>query len=83
MEPRLYTRTHSSFEWFKTRTIQQGSAVADEPVQRAASRRTWCKQVRWTLSVQVNTIYAEQPNHQTMTNRAILRPLKKFAMSWS
>jgi len=29
---------------------KQGSAVTDRPVQRAASRRTCCKQVRWTLS---------------------------------
>jgi len=29
----------------------QGSAVADKPARRAASRRTCCKQIRWTLSV--------------------------------
>ena len=29
----------------------QGSAVSEKPAPRAASRRTCCKQTRWTLSV--------------------------------
>jgi len=29
----------------------QRSAVADKPARRAASRRTCCKQISWTLSV--------------------------------
>jgi len=29
----------------------QGSAVANKPARHAASRRTCCKQVTWTLSV--------------------------------
>ena len=29
----------------------QGSAIADKPARRAASRRTCYKQIRWTLSV--------------------------------
>ena len=32
-------------------SVQQGSAVADKPERRAASRRTCCKQTTWTLSV--------------------------------
>ena len=31
--------------------LLQVSAVVDKPARRAASRRTCCKQVRWTLSV--------------------------------
>jgi len=30
---------------------KEGSAVADKPARRAASRRTGSKQIRWTLSV--------------------------------
>jgi len=29
---------------------KQGSAVANKPARRAASRRTCCKKIRWTLS---------------------------------
>jgi len=29
----------------------QGSAIADKPAPRAASWRTCCKQIPWTLSV--------------------------------
>jgi len=31
--------------------VIQGSAVADKPARRAASWRTCCKQITWTLSV--------------------------------
>jgi len=35
----------------KPTSDKQGSAVADKPARRAASRRTCCKQIRWTLNV--------------------------------
>jgi len=31
--------------------FQQGTAIPDKPAQHAASWRTCCKQIRWTLSV--------------------------------
>jgi len=31
--------------------VIQGSAVTDKPARRAASRRTYCKQIRRTLSM--------------------------------
>jgi len=37
--------------WRFVALFEQGSAVADRPARRAASRWTCCKQIRWTLSV--------------------------------
>jgi len=33
------------------KVFEQESAVIDKPAQCAASRRTCCKQIRWTISV--------------------------------
>jgi len=33
------------------KTLTQSMAVADKPARRAASHRTCCKHISWTLSV--------------------------------
>jgi len=39
------------YEGTQNTGLQPGTALADKPARRAASWRTRCKQIRWTLSV--------------------------------
>jgi len=56
----------------------QGSTIVDKPARRTASRRTWCEQIGWTLSVldlRANTDLQQtegQTYRQTDTRRQII-----------
>jgi len=50
-KPTDTTKIMVTWPWTNDWAKKQGSAVADIPMQCAASRRTRCKQVRWMQSV--------------------------------